>query len=197
MYRLNFLLLLIPFLVIDNFGQTSRNSFEFESVLVFPKIVTRSWNNAGIELPAKTSYTPSLAVSFMYNIKTDLRKKYFFNITPGIILGEKYYSGFLLGFNFQKYIYDLWFINFGFLGKLTLAQEGGHNYNDAEFFRSTIFFRLGNYINKSIAVNINYTIPLNNNIYGKSYSHGYGLSNDVASTIYLSYMISFGIEITR
>ncbi|MFA3783443.1 hypothetical protein ABRY23_10310 [Melioribacteraceae bacterium 4301-Me] len=164
--------------------------------MVFPKIVTRSWDYMGVELPAETSYRPSFAFSFMYNIKIDLGKKYFFNITPGVILGDKYYSGLLLGFNFQKYVYELWFLNFGFVGKIVLAQEGGHNYNDAEFFKPTVFFRLGNYVTKSIALNINYIIPLDN-IYGKSYSHGYGYSNDVASTIYLRYMLSLGIEITR
>lgn len=195
MNRIELILFFILCLVITNLGQSSRNSISIDGIVIFPKTVTRSWDYKGIELPIETSYKPSFAFSFTYNIKTDLGKKYFFNITPGIIIGDKYYSGFLLGFNFQKYVYELWYINFGFLSKLILAQEGGHNYDDAEFFEPTVFFRLGSYISKSIALNINYTIPLDN-IYGKSYKHGYGNSNSFASTVYLRYMLSLGVEIT-
>ena len=190
------LLFFILFLVFDNFGQTSRNSFGIEGVLVFPKTVTRSWGYMGIELPVETSYTPSFAVTFMYNMKTNIGKRYYFNFTPGFIIGEKYYSGLLLGLNFQKYVYEMWFINLGFMCKLTLNGGRGNSYDNPEMIKPTMFFRLGKYINENIAININYTIPLDN-IYGNSYQHGYGYKNDIAITRYLRSMFSIGVELTR
>lgn len=177
-------------------GQISRNSTSLELNILFPKISTRTWGYMGKADYNDISYSPLLGISFYYNLNFWLGKKWYLNLTPGATFSDMYYSGLMLGFNIQKYINSKWYTSIGFLGKFTLAQSGGHNYMNAEFFRPLAFVRLGKYVSKNIALNLSFYHPLDN-IYGKSYSCGYGNRSDVARTYYLRYIISAGIEYAR